>query len=312
MTSRAALSVIVPAYRSAATIAGCLAALGRQSFEGAETIVVDSSPDEATADIVRRFPSVHLERTVQRLLPQAARNQGAAIARGELFVFTDPDVYPAADWLERLVAAYHQTGAIVVGAIACFGRRWLDTGAHLCKFSSWLPAGPPRSTDMSPTANMLIARATFASLGGFPGDVFQGDAVLAWHALSSGRRIWFEPRAVVRHHHLTSVRAFVGERFRRGRDLGFLRAAHWGHSNARDALFAVVSLLPIRLVRVAALTVGRSWRAGTLLDLFRTAPVVLLGHEAWLLGEGLAFARDLFGRPKVGVDDITFTPKPGS
>ncbi len=312
MTLRPAVSVIVPTYHSSATIAGCLAALGRQSFADAETIVVDSSPDEATADIVQRFAFARLERADQRMLPQAARNQGAAIARGELLVFTDPDVYPAADWLERLVAAHRQTGAIVVGAIACFGRRWLDTGAHLCKFSPWLPAGPPRPTDMSPTANMLIARSTFASLGGFPGEVFQGDAVLAWRALGSGWRIWFEPRAVVRHHHLTAVRAFVGERFERGRDLGFLRAAHWGHSKARDALFAAVSLLPIRLVRVAALTVARSWRAGALLDLVRTAPVVLVGHEVWLVGEGLAFASDLFARTPTGADGKKCTPKPAS
>lgn len=312
MTLRPAVSVIVPTYRSSATVGGCLAAIGRQSFSDAETIVVDSSPDETASDAIRRFPFAHLERTGQRLLPQAARNRGVELARGELLVFTDPDVYAAPDWLERLVAAHRQTGAIVVGAIACFGRRWLDTGAHLCKFSPWLPAGAPRPADMSPTANMLIARSTFASLGGFPGEVFQGDAVLAWRARRSGLPIWFEPRAVVRHHHVTGVGAFVRERFERGRDLGLLRAAHWGHSNARDALFAVVSILPVRLLRVLALTVARSWRAGVLLDFVRTAPVVVVGHEVWLVGEGLAFARDLFARTPPRAGDMAPTPKPVS
>lgn len=304
MSSAPSVSVIIPAYASQRTVGDCLAAIERQSFTDMETIVVDSSPEEATANVVRRFPFARLERTGHRMLPQAARNHGAALARGALLVFTDPDVSPAPDWLERLVAAHHQTGAIVVGAIAYFGRRWFDTGVHLCKFSPWLPAGPPRPTDMAPTANLLIARATLASLGGFPGQVFQGDAVLAWRAIRSGQRLWFEPSALVSHHHLHNVRSFLTERFHRGRDLGLLRAMEWGHSPTRDALFAAVSLLPVRLLRVITLTVARCWRAGALLDLVRTLPLVLVGHEAWLLGEGLGFVSDLLGRASARGDAL--------
>ena len=46
MTPR--VSVVIPAYRSAATIAGTLTALRAQRFRDFETVVVDSSPDDAT------------------------------------------------------------------------------------------------------------------------------------------------------------------------------------------------------------------------------------------------------------------------
>jgi GT2 family glycosyltransferase len=293
MTTGPLVSVIIPAYLSHDTIDGCLAALERQLLRGAEVIVVDSSPDEATADAVRRFPSVRLERTACRMLPHAARNRGAALATGSLLAFTDPDVYPASDWLERLVGAHRRSGGIVVGALACHGHRWLDTGIHLCKFSPWLPGGAPRHTDMAPTAGMLLARSEFVELGGFPGRVFQGDAVFSWRARRRGLPLWFEPRAVAWHHHLTGVGSFLSERSRRGLELGGLRAAEWGHSRARDLLFLIVSLLPVRLLRVMALTVDRGFRAGALFDVLWTAPIVLAGHLVELIGEGFGFGRDL-------------------
>ncbi len=293
MTAGPLVSVVLPAYRSQATIGGCLAALGRQSLADAEVIVVDSSPDGASADVVRRFPAVRLERTASRLFPQAARNLGVSLAHGTLLAFTDPDVYPAETWLERLVIARVDATDIVVGALACHGDRWLDVGVHLCKFSPWLPGGPPRPTDMAPTAGMLISRAAYEELGGFPGEAFQGDAVLAWRARRRGFRLRFEPEAVAYHHHLVRFGAFLGQRFRRGRELAALRAGEWGHSRARDAALAVASFLPLRLGRVLALTVGRCRRAGAVGDLARTLPVVVAGHVAGLAGEGLAFAGDL-------------------
>jgi len=294
------VSVIIAAYRSHLTIGSCLAALAGQSLGDFEVIVVDSSPDDATSEAVRSFPAVRLERAASRLLPQAARNRGAGLARGSLFAFTDPDVYPEGGWLERLVATRRREGDIVVGALACHGRRWLDTGIHICKFSPWLPGGAPREVDMAPTAGLLVSRSTFLQLGGFPGEAFQGDAVFAWRARRRGHRLLFEPSAVARHHHLATVGSFLRERFERGRDLAELRATEWDHSRARDLLFIAVSLLPVRLARVMAMTGGRCWRAGTFATLLLTSPVVVAGHLVGLIGEGMGFGRDLSSRRRTG------------
>src|SRR5919108_4634016 len=94
-------SVIIPAYESQETIADTLLALRDQAFRDFETIVVDSSPAEATETLLRsEFPEVTYERSQRRLIPHEARNRGVELARGELLVFTDPDCVPRPDWIE--------------------------------------------------------------------------------------------------------------------------------------------------------------------------------------------------------------------
>ncbi len=296
--SAPAVSVIIPAYRSQRTMAGCLEALRAQTLSDHETLVVDSSPDDAVERIVREgFPEVHYEHYRQRLLPHAARNRGAEVARTDLIAFTDPDVYPHPKWLEALLQSHRSNGLITVGAIACHGKRWVDVGTHLCKFSTWLPARGPRPIDMGPTANLLCPRPLFHDLGGFEGHLLLGDATFSWRARRLGHTLWFEPRAIVVHHHVTSLRELVAERYQRGAMFAAMRA-EWHRNRAPlHALYLAVSILPVRLTRILALTAARCWRAGLLSDLAATLPVVVLGHAAWLAGESRAYARMLAGRP---------------
>lgn len=280
------VSVVYPAFRSEATVAGCLAALRRQTYEDFEVVLVDSGPGAGTAAIVRRdFPEVRCHVSEGRLLPHAARNLGVTLARGELLVFSDPDTYARPDWLERLVATWERTGDVVVGAIANHGRRWLDTGVHLCKFSKVLPGGPSRPVDNAPTANLLCSREDFEAIGPIPADVMQGDASWSRNALAAGRRLTFAPDAVVEHHHLETLGGFLSERLRRGRELGRMRREWERGRPVRLALVAAATVLPVRAVRIAALVTGQCARAGCLADLARTAPLVAAGHLASLWGE---------------------------
>jgi glycosyltransferase involved in cell wall biosynthesis len=95
------VSVIIPAYNSEATIRGCLKSIEQQSLRDCEIIVVDSSPTDEAARIVRdEFPAVHLIRSESRLYPQEARSRGVEVARGDLLVFTDSHTYAHHRWLE--------------------------------------------------------------------------------------------------------------------------------------------------------------------------------------------------------------------
>ncbi len=288
------VSVVYPAYRSEATVSGCLAALRRQTFTDFETVLVDSGPGCGTAAVVSRdFPEVRCHASGSRLLPHAARNLGVNLARGELLVFSDPDTYARPDWLERLVAAWERTGNVVVGAIANHGHRWVDTGVHLCKFSKVLPGGPSRPVDVAPTANVLCSRADFEAIGPIPEDVMQGDAAWSRRALALGKRLTFAPDAVVEHHHLETWRSFLAERTGRGLEFGRMRRGWEEDRPVRLALLAAGTVLPVRALRIAALVTGQCARAGALGDLAWTAPLVAAGHLASLWGE----ARSLLARP---------------
>ncbi len=298
-----AVSVILPAYHSQRTLGGCLEALARQTFRDFEAIVVDSSSGAQAARETRaeveayatRVPGLRLERSPRRLLPHGARNRGVEVAQGEILAFSDPDVYAAPDWLERLLAAHLRTGEPVVGALACHGGRWLDQGIHLCKFSKWLPGGPPREVDMSPTANMLLSRRQFLAAGGFPGEHFLGDVSLSRALRRDGRRLELEPRAVVAHHHLQSPAAFLAERAVRGSLFGELRLGWKGGGRATALRWLAVTALPVRLPRILALVALHAFRAGWGGRYLAALPVVAAGHAASLAGESLAYARALLG-----------------
>lgn len=292
--ARPVLSVIIPAYNSHDTLAGCLESLERQSFRDFEAVIVDSGPDGTSQRIAaERFPWVRFERSPRRLLPHAARNRGVELARADLLVFTDPDCYAHPDWLSRLLAAHQGTGGVVVGALACHGGRWADQGIHLCKFSKWLPGGPPRTVDMSPTANMLIRRRDFALAGGLPGEEMLGDVTLSRELRSGGRELHFEPRAVVEHHHVQSLKDFLRERYTRGRMFADLRCGWMGGRRGAMLVYLMVTLLPIRLVRIAALVAAHAWGAGQTGRYLATLPLVLAGHGASLAGEAAAYLRRL-------------------
>jgi hypothetical protein len=259
-------------------------------------VIVDSGPsDEGQRIVQSRFPRVRFERTPQRLLPHAARNRGVELAAAQLIVFTDPDIYPKADWLACLVEAHQRTKGIVVGAVDCHGRRWLDLGIHLAKFDMWLPGSPAGTASIAPTLNLLCPRRVFEHLGGFPGDVMIGDTLFSWIAVARGYRITFEPRAVVDHHHLSSWGQLLGERLARGAEFGMLRVEQGGWGGARVLVQLAASILPIRLIRLMVRTLRHAGRAGVLGVALSTSPVIVTAHAAWLAGESRAFISFLSG-----------------
>jgi O-antigen biosynthesis protein len=267
------ISVVLPAYDSHSTIARCLASMIGQEGVQFEVIVVDSGP--------------------VRLLPQAARRTGLAFANGSLIVFSDPDCYAEPGWLAALARAHRETGAVIVGALACHGDSLWDHAIHLCKFSKWLPGGKRRPIDMGPTANLLIPRDLLAATGDLAGEPLLGDVELSRAVIDRGVPLLFEPTAVVSHHHEQSVGSFWRERFQRGVLFGAMRAEWLGKPRCLGMLIA--SILPIRLLRIALLVALQSARGGKLLLYTITAPLVLGGHLASLLGEAKAYARAVFG-----------------
>lgn len=293
----ARISVIIPAYHSEATVAVALESLLTQTRPADEILLVDSSPDEATAQAVSAFmPRVTLMRPGTRMYPHQARNLAAARASGDLLVFTDPDIVARPDWLAQFETAWVEPDHVVVGAIDCDGRRWLDVGVHLCKFDSWLPGGPRRVVEIGPSISLGVGSAAFERVGGFPPDRMLGDTTLSWALREHGCALWFAPAAVLAHHHTQNLRALVRERFVRGREFGRIRIERGGWSMAQIGLWLLVSLLPLRLAKLMLRRVGNATRAGWLGWLAVTWPVVLLGEAGWLLGESTAYVGALRSR----------------
>ena len=289
-------AVIVPARAAHATIERCLQALSSQSWRDFETIVVDDTSGSGIADLlVSRFPDVrHLH------LPGAdadsLRNRGASASVAPLLVFTEPDAYARPDCIERLVRAHDDTGEAIVGAVDCYGHRWLDRAVHLCNFAKWLPDGPRREVDMAPGSAVLVRRTDYVAAGGFAGERFIGDVVFSSALRARGRGVVLEPAAVIEHHWDKSLAAFVRERWQGGLRYGAFQARQRANDQFELLYWLTITALPFRLARFALRLVRRCARAGRLRDLAVAAPIVALGFSASLAGEATAYARLLFSR----------------
>jgi cellulose synthase/poly-beta-1,6-N-acetylglucosamine synthase-like glycosyltransferase len=283
----AAVSVIVPAYLSHATVARAIAALAGECAGDAEIIVVDSSPDERTALAVAGFRGVRLVRS-ERLWPHEARNLGAAMASGVRLVFTDPDCQAQAGWLEALLAALDAGADVAAGPTRpARGGGWRARGVQRAKYPFWCgSAAPPRDVAGLPSANLALTRGAWTQLGGFSGDRWHADTELGWRAAELGLVVEYVPAAVVEHVAEPGLCRFAREREQRGRHFAEMRAARCGWSRPVSLARAVAA--PAVPVVLLLRSLRQASRGGELADALRTAPVTLLGFSAWALGEARA------------------------
>jgi len=287
VTAPRRVSVVIPAYYSVDHLGDCLEALRAQTYPDHEVIVVNSSPERRTKELVTGgYPEVIFEQSNVRLLPHAARNRGVSHARGELIVFTDPDCVPRASWIENLVSEIDTGRSVVQGSMDLADLSWLSEAIHLVKWHGLLKGNPAGTLTQVATGNACIRRDVWESTGPFAGAIFAGDALLSWRASVLGHVLWFAPRAVVAHRHPEGVRAHLRERFHRGLEFGRLRTSFWGWSRRRSLLYALAfPLLPLVVLVRAARSAARN---GWLLRYVATFPVQLLGQAAWCAGEATA------------------------
>ena len=277
------VSVIIPLYRSAATLPACLDALAAQTFTEFEVILVDSSPTDEARAIARSYPKAQYVHSERRLLAQAARNVGAGKARGPLLMFADPDVYLGPRCLAELVQTQQARSSIVFGPIACHGRRWLDIGVHFAKFSASLPGREARPVQFGWSGNVLMDQTVFNELGGWEESRTQGDTVFGARARAAGYEMWLEPEAVAFHdHEQVSLSELVSERYRRGREFAHMESS--GELCGPPRSCAGVLLLPLRLLSRAWRVTRSAAESGSLVDLIWTSPIVAVGLVSWYAG----------------------------
>lgn len=281
-----AASVIVAAYHSAAFLQSCLDALQHQSFRNFEIILVNSSQDAETAEIASRHKDVIFIQSPHRLLPHAARNEGATHARGKFLVFTDADCQPAPDWISELMATHRAGHHLVCGVIDVLHPSLSGATWQLVKYAPYQLGLPSRPVAVAATGNCSISRTAWQAIGPFDGHIMCGDATISWRATDAGMTPYFHAPAVVFDQDDGFRWKMLAQRFERGREFGRERARHEEWRTAR--LLTAVFSAPLAVAAVLARTALLCARARRLGRFAATLPLQIPAVSAWCAGEAAA------------------------
>ena len=220
------VSVVVPVLNRKKTIGRCLQSLLDMDYPAFEVIVVDNGSTDGTWGICSRFP-VKLTRE-DRKGPYAARNKGLELARGDLVFFIDSDCIADKAVLTRLV------GSLSDNTIGGAGGQLqtYEPGTLTEKFEDYagilvysLPPGFiawDQRKFLSGgifTANALFRKNALQRMNGFDAEFMSGgDYNLCWQLQRAGYRLVFDPEAVVKHAHRTSLRGLIKQFYKYGLD----------------------------------------------------------------------------------------------
>ena len=120
--ARLPVSVIIATRNRPEPLSGCLGSIDAQIEIPAEVIVVDASDDDLTCALVEcRRETVPYRLSYLKAEQRSAalqRNQGAALARGEFFVFLDDDVLLECDFIKELFNVFSGDADNSVGGVS--------------------------------------------------------------------------------------------------------------------------------------------------------------------------------------------------
>lgn len=111
------ISVVVPTYNEEKNIEDCLKSVADQTVarEDIEIIVVDGDSKDRTREIAERIVDTFIIQTSEGV--GGARNDGFAIARGEVVATTDADCRPFPDWLEVIQRSFMDLKVVAVTGV---------------------------------------------------------------------------------------------------------------------------------------------------------------------------------------------------
>jgi GT2 family glycosyltransferase len=219
------VSIVIPTHNRRAAAARAVQALSlqcsRSSFE--VILVADGCTDDTAglATIEWPIPVSVLEQSHGG--PAAARNRGAAAARGDLIIFLDDDIEVMPGFVAAHVEAHVAKDSVVIGYLPTQLQERRDLFAVMLR--AWWEAMFERMRDPGHrftysdllSGNFSVSRQLFDKAGGFDETLdCHEDYELGYRLIAAGARFQFAPAAAGWHHEHTDL----ARALRRKRDEG--------------------------------------------------------------------------------------------
>jgi cellulose synthase/poly-beta-1,6-N-acetylglucosamine synthase-like glycosyltransferase len=214
------VSVVVAARNAGRTIGGCLESLLGQSEpqERYEVIVVNDGSTDDTRQVVQGYEVTLLDQPQKG--PAAARNRGVAASSGEIVLFTDADCVPDGRWIEEMVRPFEDPGISGVKGVYRTRQGGIVPRFVQCEYEErYEKMARLKQIDFIDTYSAGYRRDVLLNAGGFDTaypNASVEDQELSFRLAERGHRMVFNPRAVVCHQHLQTLRAYFRRKFNIG------------------------------------------------------------------------------------------------
>ena len=219
-------SIIIPTYNRPQNLAVCLNSLTHLKYphDRFEAIVVDDGSKEAIDSIISQFHNklniVLIVRTHSG--PAAARNAGAAQAKGDFLVFADDDCKLSFDFLARLAARLIKSPQCIGGrTVNALPQNLYSTASQL--LIDYLYAyheRNPTSERFFASNNLIMPIDCFRSIGGFnvafPRAAAE-DREFCDRLQQQGYQLTYAQEILVYHYHELTFWTFCRQHFNYGR-----------------------------------------------------------------------------------------------
>lgn len=219
-------SIVIATKDRPIPLTACLNAIARLDYprDGFEVIVVADGPQALESVIAPFQPQFDMILLTQpEAGPAAARNAGAARAKGRFLAFTDDDCEPASNWLRTLAGRFAKASDWAVGGrtITTLSANPYSTASQLLidYLYSYYNANSNQARFL--TSNNLALRADiFHAVGGykttfcFPGGE---DREFLDRWLYCGYSAVYAPEVLVYHTHPLTLMTFCRQHFNYGR-----------------------------------------------------------------------------------------------
>lgn len=209
-------SIVIPVYNQVEHTVCCLRALAEHPPSVAvEVIVVDDGSSDDTALLLPQVADLRYHRRAANGGFIAACNDGAALARGHMLVFLNNDTVPQPGWLDALLETFSQHANVgLVGAKLVYpdgllqeAGGWVFSDGSAANRGRFESPDHPRfnhamDVDYCSGAAILLPKPLFDGLGGFDDQfrpAYYEDTDLAFKVRGAGKRVMYQPRAVVVH-----------------------------------------------------------------------------------------------------------------
>lgn len=209
------ISVVVPAYNAAKTLAACLDSLHHQSLSPSlyEIIVVDDGSTDLTSQIAQQRGVCLIQQPRGRTA--AARNAGIRAARGSIICFTDADCVPAPDWLEQLTAPFADPQ--IAGCKGIYATHQKEPTARFVQLEyedKYDLLRQQEQIDFIDTYCAAYRRDILLANDGFDERFpYLEDQELSFRLAARGYKLIFQPQAKVYHRHAYTVAGYFRKKF---------------------------------------------------------------------------------------------------